>query len=52
MMNETSSCRPAVAKGPDAPTLCEGWFTRDLAAHLWIREHRLDAAVGMYSCPP
>ncbi|WP_461013210.1 maleylpyruvate isomerase N-terminal domain-containing protein, partial [Trueperella pyogenes] len=36
-----------LAKGPDAPTLCEGWFTRDLAAHLWIREHRLDAAVGM-----
>lgn len=27
------------AKGPDAPTLCEGWTTRDLAAHLWVREH-------------
>lgn len=24
--------------GPDAPTLCEGWSTHDLAAHLWIRE--------------
>lgn len=24
--------------GPDAPTLCEGWRTRDLAAHLWVRE--------------
>ena len=24
--------------GPDAPTLCEGWTTHDLAAHLWIRE--------------
>ena len=24
--------------GPDAPTLCEGWQTHDLAAHLWIRE--------------
>jgi uncharacterized protein (TIGR03085 family) len=33
--------------GPDAPTLCEGWNTRDLAAHLVVREHRLDAAPGI-----
>ena len=33
--------------GPDAPTLCEGWTTRDLAAHLVIRERRLDAAAGI-----
>jgi uncharacterized protein (TIGR03085 family) len=33
--------------GPDAPTLCEGWQTRDLAAHLVVREHRLDAAPGI-----
>ncbi|WP_018602478.1 TIGR03085 family metal-binding protein [Mycobacterium sp. 155] len=33
--------------GPDAPTLCEGWKTRDLAAHLVVREHRLDAAPGI-----
>jgi uncharacterized protein (TIGR03085 family) len=33
--------------GPDAPTLCEGWQTRDLAAHLIVREHRLDAAPGI-----
>ena len=26
--------------GPDAPTLCEGWTTGDLAAHLVLREHR------------
>ena len=25
--------------GPDAPTLCEGWTTLDLAAHLALREH-------------
>lgn len=25
--------------GPDAPTLCEGWTTLDLAAHLTLREH-------------
>lgn len=33
--------------GPDAPTLCEGWQTRDLAAHLVVREHRPDAAAGI-----
>lgn len=33
--------------GPDAPTLCEGWATRDLAAHLVIRESRPDLAVGI-----
>lgn len=33
--------------GPDAPTLCEGWRADDLAVHLYIREHRPDAAAGM-----
>ncbi|MEY2583008.1 MAG: hypothetical protein QOE09_2857 [Ilumatobacteraceae bacterium] len=33
--------------GPDAPTLCEGWMTRDLLAHLLVRERRPDAAVGI-----
>ena len=33
--------------GPDAPTLCDGWVTRDLAAHLWVREHRPWAVPGM-----
>ncbi|MEH6818539.1 MAG: TIGR03085 family metal-binding protein [Dietzia psychralcaliphila] len=33
--------------GPDAPTLCAGWTTRDLAAHLVVREARPDAAVGV-----
>ena len=33
--------------GPDAPTLCEGWNTRNLAAHLVIREYRPDAAPGI-----
>ncbi|EGG44095.1 MULTISPECIES: TIGR03085 family metal-binding protein [Streptomyces] len=35
------------ASGPDAPTLCEGWTTRDLAAHLVVRERRPDAAGGI-----
>ena len=26
------------ALGPDAPTLCEGWFTKHLLAHLIMRE--------------
>ena len=33
--------------GPDHPTLCEGWQTRDLTAHLVLRESRPDAAVGI-----
>jgi uncharacterized protein (TIGR03085 family) len=33
--------------GPDAPTLCEGWRTRELAAHLVLRESRLDALPGI-----
>ncbi|HEX8627313.1 MAG TPA: TIGR03085 family metal-binding protein [Catenuloplanes sp.] len=33
--------------GPDAPTLCEGWTTRDLAVHLVVRERRPDAAAGL-----
>lgn len=37
--------------GPDAPTLCEGWTTRDLAAHLVVRESRPDAAVGILITP-
>jgi uncharacterized protein (TIGR03085 family) len=32
--------------GPDAPTLCEGWRSADLAAHLFIRDHRADALPG------
>jgi uncharacterized protein (TIGR03085 family) len=33
--------------GPDAPTLCEGWTTRDLAAHIVLRERRPGAAAGI-----
>ncbi len=33
--------------GPDAPTLCAGWTTRDLAAHLVVRANRADAAAGI-----
>jgi uncharacterized protein (TIGR03085 family) len=37
--------------GPDAPTLCAGWDTGDLAAHLVLREHRPDAAAGVLGGP-
>jgi uncharacterized protein (TIGR03085 family) len=33
--------------GPDAPTLCEGWDTAHLAAHLVSREQRPDALPGL-----
>src|SRR5690242_19055220 len=35
------------AEGPEAPTLCDGWLTRDLAAHVVVRERRPDAAGGI-----
>jgi uncharacterized protein (TIGR03085 family) len=37
--------------GPDGPTLCEGWQTRDLVAHLVLRERRPDAAAGAMGGP-
>jgi len=37
--------------GSGAPTLCEGWDTLDLAAHLVAREARSDAALGLVVPP-
>jgi len=37
--------------GPDQPTLCAGWQTADLAAHLALRERRPDAALGVMGGP-
>jgi uncharacterized protein (TIGR03085 family) len=37
--------------GPDQPTLCEGWTTRDLAAHAVVRDRRPDATIGMLFPP-
>lgn len=33
--------------GPLASTACEGWQTQDLAAHLWVREHKPAALPGI-----
>lgn len=38
--------------GPDAPTLCEGWLTKDMAAHVYVRERRPDAALGVLPLGP
>lgn len=40
-----------LALGPDAPTIDDGWLTRDLAAHLVLRERRPDAAGGILLRP-
>lgn len=40
-------CDLLEAVGPDAPTLCEGWTTLDLAAHLVVRERRIDSGPGL-----
>jgi uncharacterized protein (TIGR03085 family) len=37
--------------GPDAPTMCAGWDTRDLAAHIVLRERRPDAALALFVPP-
>jgi len=46
-----SLCDLFVEVGPDAPTLCGDWTTRDLAAHLVVRERRPDGAVGIVAKP-
>jgi uncharacterized protein (TIGR03085 family) len=35
-----------VTLGPDQPTLCEGWDTKDLLVHLLVRENSPLGAVG------
>lgn len=37
--------------GPAKPTLCTGWQTSDLAAHLVLRERRPDAGAGVMGGP-
>lgn len=40
-------CDLLLAVGPDHPTLCGDWTTAELAAHLYLREHRPDVMVGI-----
>ena len=44
-------CTTLAEVDPDAPTLCAGWTARDLAAHLVLREHRIDASAGIPGGP-
>lgn len=44
-------CDLLLEKGPDAPTLCAGWKTADLAAHLFVRERRPLSAPGIVFSP-
>lgn len=43
----TRLCDLLEALGPDAPTLLEPWTTRDLAAHLFLRENDALAGPGL-----
>lgn len=36
-----------LAAGPGSPTLCEGWRTQELAAHLFLREHKPAVAINL-----
>jgi len=44
-------CTLLEESGPLAPTLCEGWTTSDLAAHLFVRESRPLASPGIVLPP-
>ncbi len=44
-------CELLTGLGPGQPTLCKGWRTADLAAHLVLRERRPDAAAGIMGGP-
>jgi uncharacterized protein (TIGR03085 family) len=43
-----SLCDTLEQVGPDAPTLCSPWLTRDLAAHLVVRERRPDVSAAIW----
>ncbi len=44
-------CDTFDALGPDRPTLCDGWTTADLLAHLLVRERQPWAAGGIVLPP-
>ena len=45
-------CDLLLEGGPDAPTLCVGWTTTDLAAHLVVRDRRPDVGPGLILSGP
>jgi uncharacterized protein (TIGR03085 family) len=48
IIERQSLCETFERVGPDAPTLCSPWLTKDLAAHLVVRERRPDVAAGIW----
>jgi uncharacterized protein (TIGR03085 family) len=44
-------CDLLVERGPDAATLCDGWTTADLTAHLFVRERKPLSAPGIVFPP-
>jgi uncharacterized protein (TIGR03085 family) len=40
-----------LAAGPGAPTLCAGWRTQELAAHLFLRERNVGVGLGLLLKP-
>ena len=44
-------CDTALSVGPEAPTLLEGWDTKDLICHLLVRESSLFGALGIALSP-
>jgi uncharacterized protein (TIGR03085 family) len=44
-------CDTALAVGPDAPTLCGDWSSRELVAHLLVRENSMIGAAGITFSP-
>ena len=45
-------CDLLLEVGPDAPTLCAGWTTTDMAAHLVVRDRRPDVGPGLILSGP
>jgi uncharacterized protein (TIGR03085 family) len=40
-------CDLFIERGANSPTLCAGWAASDLVAHLFVREHRPVASIGL-----
>lgn len=47
LIERAALCDTLLEVGPDAPTLCGGWTSGDLLAHLIVRESRPDLAAGI-----
>lgn len=50
-LERSALARALTQAGPDAPTLCEGWRSRHLAAHVVLRERAPLTAAGVVARP-